>query len=449
MNHLSRQILRRCSTTSSYLSRAKAWTASDFDYELPEERIALRPLPTRDVSRLLVIERRCNTRGLPVKHHHYHFHDIPFLIPSGSMLVLNNTLVIQANVVLQKKFSGGKVQVMLLGPAGDLSVEKALEAGSGENVEWECFVGGRNVKEGDVLTGNDGELEAKVLKRSEKKGVVSFTWGRSLESMNFGNVLKAHGRLPVPPYIAKRRDVDACDTETYQTVYAKERGSVAAPTAGLHFTPNVMDRLGDKDVSVEWLTLHVGAGTFAPISGTTIGEHDMHAEQLSVSTQTLINVVSQIRERRPIIAVGTTSARTLESLYWYGCRLLLNEGLDFRISQWDPYIWMDKFAFRNLPSAIEAFDALIEYAQTSGMVQVAGVTQLIIVPSYEFRVINALITNFHLPRSTLLMLVSAFMGSQSDMLNTYNFAVEEKYRFLSYGDSTIMVPRDFLDRLRH
>ncbi|HRD51534.1 MAG TPA: S-adenosylmethionine:tRNA ribosyltransferase-isomerase [Flavobacteriales bacterium] len=392
-----------------------ALAIADFTYELPDERIAQQPLSERDASKLLVFSDGLINDSI--------FSELPQVIPPGALLVLNDTRVVNARLIFHRA-TGGRIEVLCITPSDDQPVERAF-ASTGTCV-WHCFIGNaKRWREGEklVLSADGLELSAERLSSDE----VRFAWQPEGES--FARVLDTVGHVPLPPYM-KRGDEPA-DKERYNTVFARNQGSVAAPTASLHFTPALLDALKAKGVESTRLTLHVGAGTFLPVKSERMQDHAMHHEQVRVSREAISTIVDQIG-RGPVITVGTTALRTLESLYWHGARLLRGGGghvLDVR--QWEPYEQMGEG-----PTAVDALQAIIRDLDARHEEQVIGRTQLLIAPGYRFHLADGLITNFHQPQSTLLLLVAAFVGPQ--WRSIYQHALGSGYRFLSYGDGSLL-----------
>jgi len=394
----------------------------DYQYVLPEGRIAKYPLPLRDASKLLVAIDGASgfQEDIYANIHHY--------IPNGALMLFNNTKVIPARLHMAKP-TGGMVEIFCLEPIGELSVEMARH---GETT-WKCFVGGaKKWKEGTVTAvwGTDSYLEyllsVEVIERADTYFHIKFRWQPA--EFTFAEVLSAIGQIPLPPYLD--REAEELDRERYQTIYANLEGSVAAPTAGLHFTENVFDDLRAKNIDLAYVTLHVGAGTFKPVSATTIGNHDMHAEYFDVSRHLIQDLCKAYSEKRPVIAVGTTTLRTLESLFLMGCKLQDHPDLsheDLEIKQWDAYQLAHETT--DVPRALSA---LLDWMDKHGLERMVAKTQLLIAPGYTIRMITGLCTNFHQPGSTLLLLVAALMGNKWKEM--YQYALEHDYRFLSYGD---------------
>ncbi len=392
----------------------------EFNYVLPAGRIALHPLPERDASKLLVYhDGRVSDAG---------FSDIHQYVDSGSLMVLNNTRVVQARLEFFKE-SGARIEILCLHPvAPSRDVNVAL--GHASPALWYCLVGNaKKWKAGQLVIHHpdrDFVLYASVEKKYEDGYLVNFYWEPS--HVGFAEVLELAGQTPLPPYITRKAEEK--DKATYQTVFSRDAGSVAAPTAGLHFTGQVFDKLHDRGVATEFLTLHVGAGTFKPVTSDTIGNHLMHQEQFQVDLGLLETLAGH---KGPVISVGTTSLRTLESLYWLGADMLKGHHPSddlFYLSQWAPYE-----STGPLPSRTKAIKALTDRMKEENLVQLRGETALIIVPGYDFKMTDVLVTNFHQPGSTLLLLVAAFVGE--DWKRIYQHAMENDYRFLSYGDGCL------------
>ncbi|WP_439879970.1 S-adenosylmethionine:tRNA ribosyltransferase-isomerase [Pontibacter sp. MBLB2868] len=399
----------------------KKLAIKDFVYELPDERIAKFPLPERDQSKLL------QYRKGEISDHT--FTDLPELLPPHSLLLFNDTKVVQARLLLQKE-TGGTVEIFCLEPvAPHREVQLAMQQTG--SCTWKCLVGNnKRWKSGPVkLHFEGGVLQAERESRHEGHFFIRFTWQPS--ELTFAEVLELCGKLPLPPYL--NRDLVPEDHTRYQTIYANQQGAVAAPTAGLHFTDRVMNKLQEKGIDTAYLTLHVGAGTFKPVKADTMEAHEMHAEQLFISKQLLQRLLKQIGN--PVIPVGTTSMRSLESLYWLGAKVLQQPDLqaqELHVTQWQAYETV------NLPTATAATEALLQYMERQNTGYLHASTQIIIAPGYTFRICSGLVTNFHQPESTLLLLVSALIGE--DWHKVYQHALENDYRFLSYGDSSLLLP---------
>jgi S-adenosylmethionine:tRNA ribosyltransferase-isomerase len=377
---------------------------NDYTYELPADRIALRPLDKRDESKLLVYDQG--------RISHTKFFQIADFLDVNSLLVLNNTRVIPARLRFRKP-SGASIEIFLLQPLEPSTlVQQAMVAR--ESTTWKCTIGNAK-KWNDGLRLETGNISAELIDRAQ--GIVKFSWAGSA---SFAEIIEALGETPLPPYI--RREADAEDRTRYQTVYARYEGAVAAPTAGLHLTDEILDQLKQKQITPAWVTLHVSAGTFMPVKAHNATDHTMHEEQLIITKE----LVGQLLSNRKIVAVGTTSVRVLESIYWYGCKLEVDHDAPFSVSQTDPY-----GAIAGVPVE-RALENVLQYGS------LAGSTSIYIHPGYKFHLCDALITNFHQPGSTLMLLVAAFIGP--DWKRVYREALDNSYRFLSYGDSSLLKP---------
>jgi S-adenosylmethionine:tRNA ribosyltransferase-isomerase len=390
-----------------------------FDYNLPEEKIARHPAELRDLSKLLVYKKGVINDA--------QFRDIEEILNQDHVLVFNNAKVINARLSFQKD-TGARIEIFCLEPHS-LTPEEALSQ-QGE-VLWNCMVGGaKRWKSGNLTLRDEAEsgieLSATMVRREEDHFVVKLSWTPSHYSC--GEIIQKFGNIPLPPYI-KRSTTDQ-DIKRYQTVYARNEGSVAAPTAGLHFTEDLLNRIRKRGVEVEEVTLHVGAGTFKPMVADDISEHEMHHELIEMSLSALSNLATSSRE---VIAVGTTSMRTLESLYWLGMKAIHDASVldNPVVNQWDPY----EFSHPSLPWR-EVYSKLGSMMETKGLQTIRLRTGLIIIPGYQIQVARTLITNFHMPSSTLLLLVAALVGE--DWKRLYNHALNNDYRFLSFGDSSIL-----------
>ena len=403
------------------MSKTQHIRIEDYDYPLPDERIAKFPLQQRDSSQLLVYKEGAISQ--------YHFADLPSQLPQDVMLVFNNTRVIQARMHFRKA-TGALIEIFCLEPLSP--VDYALSLQSTTSCRWLCLVGNaKKWKEGALqLTftheGREVVLSAQRISQQGDGFEVEFAWNDA--TLTFGDILEALGELPIPPYL--NRATQESDKTTYQTVYSKIEGSVAAPTAGLHFTPAVLDALHEKGIPTHELTLHVGAGTFKPVKSDTIEQHEMHTEYISVS-RSLIEILCHSPRR--VVAVGTTSVRTLESLYYIALTLLRNPQAtaeELRVQQWAPYGDNPEL------SRQEAMQLILDYLDRTGADRLVSATRIIIAPGYRFHVVDAIVTNFHQPRSTLLLLVSAFVAG--DWTSIYDYALSHDFRFLSYGDSSLL-----------
>lgn len=399
---------------------------SEFNYPLPDERIAKFPLPVRDQSKLLLYRHGEITEDI--------FTSLPDYLPANNLMIFNNTKVIQARLHFHKE-TGALIEVFCLEPIQPN--DYALNFQQTEHAAWLCMIGNlKKWKEGALK--REITVKGKPLTLTAERGAchgtshwVDFRWNNP--EITFADILEVFGELPIPPYL--NRETQESDKETYQTVYSKIKGSVAAPTAGLHFTPRVLDALREKGVALEELTLHVGAGTFKPVKSEEIEGHEMHTEYISVNRSTLEKLVAH---EGKAIAVGTTSVRTLESLYHIGVTLLHNPNAteeDLHVKQWQPYETALETA---ATPAVDALQAIIAYLDRHHMETLHSSTQIIIAPGYEYRIVKAMVTNFHQPQSTLLLLVSAFL--HGDWRKIYDYALAHDFRFLSYGDSSLLIP---------
>jgi S-adenosylmethionine:tRNA ribosyltransferase-isomerase len=395
---------------------------NDYDYDLPDDRIAQYPVSERDESKLLIY------RGDSISGDT--FKNIDEYLPPDCLLVFNNTRVIRARILFKKE-TGALIEVLCLEPLSPF--EYGLSFSSKEPVEWKCIVGNlKKWKEGRLkihFTKNEKEyvLEAERTETINDTSRIRFSWTGN--SLSFGEVLEATGHIPLPPYI-NREDVSE-DSQRYQTVYSKVDGSVAAPTAGLHFTNNVLDKIRARGIKSAEITLHVGAGTFQPVKADNVYEHEMHCEHFIIKAETLRLLLNSVGK---IIPVGTTSVRTLESLYWLGVKLLENKGKridDLTLGQWEAY------KLKNSYTAGESIRALLNYLEEDKSELLYASTSILIMPGYKFMLTNGMVTNFHQPRSTLLLLISAWTGEQ--WRDIYKFAMANNFRFLSYGDSSLLL----------
>ena len=403
------------------LSDLQALRIEDYNYPLPDERIARYPLEQRDHSKLLCL--KDNTIS------EQHFYDLPSLLPENTLLAFNDTRVIHARLLFRKE-TGAVIEIFCLEPH-NMDVTAAFA--QHESCTWTCFIGNnKKWKEGSLQGEWKVGDERFVLSATRREAagnawVVDFRW---TGGFSFSEIIEAAGVIPLPPYLG--REAEESDAERYQTVYAHHDGSVAAPTAGLHFTPEVFEQLRKRGIKTEYITLHVGAGTFKPVSTDTIGEHEMHVEPVHVTADNLRRLVAH--QGKPIVAVGTTTVRTLESLYWFGVQLHSRPDLPaMHVGQWDPYT----LATEGL-SFGEAYSHILDWLERQGTDRLDGATQLMIAPGYRYRVVDGLVTNFHQPKSTLLLLVSALIGDRWH--ECYRYALDHGFRFLSYGDSCLFLP---------
>ena len=390
----------------------------DYTYDLPAERIAKYPLAERDRAKMLYYADN-NIKS-------YSFTDLPSLVPSNSVLVMNTTKVIRARLTFFRQ-TGARIEVFCLEPYAPALYELSLSAK--HEVIWHCLVGQSRKWKEEYLC--QPLADGTLLKVSRVNGncsggnLIRFEWSND---MTFGELLEHLGELPIPPYL--NRDTEESDLRDYQTVYAREEGSVAAPTAGLHFTEDLLSKLNEKGIDQIPITLHVGAGTFLPVKSATMGEHEMHTEVIEVRLSSLRSIYDSLLAKRPIVSVGTTSTRTLESLYYMGVQVIENVKDPLSVPQWIPY------QTTSTATTEEAIKALIDYLEEKGVDRLFGQTQLIIVPGYTYSLVDFLITNFHQPNSTLLLLVAAFVGD--DWHKIYDFALKNDFRFLSYGDGSLL-----------
>ncbi|MBR4967507.1 MAG: S-adenosylmethionine:tRNA ribosyltransferase-isomerase [Bacteroidaceae bacterium] len=395
---------------------------AEYDYPLPDERIAKYPLAERDTSKLLLYRggEICEER----------FANLPGFIPQGALMVFNNTRVIQARLRFRKE-TGAQIEVFCLEPEQPADYQMVFQERN--ECIWQCLVGNSNRWKGGVLSqviniaGVDVTLSVERVSSAATVNLVRFFWDGGF---SFAELLEAAGELPIPPYLNRKTEEN--DKNTYQTVYSKVKGSVAAPTAGLHFTPAVLSALDAAGVQRGEVTLHVGAGTFRPVKSELIADHEMHEEYIEVQRALLERLVAA---DGVAVAVGTTSVRTLESLYFLGEKVSENPAIEeseLFVEQWAPY------NREHTLSTVEALKALLLWLETKGLDRIHSHTRIMIAPGYKFRIVRAIVTNFHQPKSTLLLLVSAFIGA--NWRKVYDFALENGFRFLSYGDSSLLIP---------
>ena len=405
------------------LEQVKGISTSDFAYDLPDDKIAKYPLAQRDQSKLLVWN---NGQILDEQ-----FQKLPNCLPENSLLIFNNTKVIRARLHFVKE-TGARIEIFCLDPHEPADYQMAFQ--TTQSCEWKCMIGNQKKWKGERLRKiirideTDIELCAEQTDPQNNKSLVRFSWNNP--EFEFSRIIENAGSLPIPPYL--NRETELSDLERYQTVYSKIKGSVAAPTAGLHFTDKIFSDLNHAGHQVAELTLHVGAGTFLPVKSETISGHEMHSEHFSIRRD-LLNQLLDFHKFGKTIAVGTTSVRTLESLYWLGVQAIKNPELnssELKVSQWEAYE-----EHENEFPASDAFQALIELLDRHQTDFLSASTQIIIAPGYRFRVTDGLITNFHQPQSTLLLLISAYLGDEWQTI--YQHALANDYRFLSYGDSNL------------
>ena len=399
----------------------KNLSINDFTYDLPDEKIAKYPLPNRDDSKLLIYEDGLISES--------NYHQISKQIPSNSLMIFNNTKVVEARLIFTKE-TGSSIEIFCLEPAAiyaDITTAMLQK----NKVLWKCLVGGAKKWKQEILYKQHKVLQSFQAKKIEQKQdyfLIEFSWGN--DDLSFAEVLHLLGEIPLPPYL--NRAVEAEDKNNYQTVYAKYDGSVAAPTAGLHFTENIFNALKEKNIQASYVTLHVGAGTFKPVKSQTMQEHEMHQEFFEVPLSFINQLIENLNNN--IIAVGTTTLRTIETLYWMGVKALNNADIknveDLQIHQWDAYSLPQQY------SVSDALNALKKFMLLHNMEVLFAKTQIIIAPPYQLKVANALVTNFHQPKSTLLLLVAAIL--KNNWKNVYHYALENNFRFLSYGDGSLL-----------
>jgi S-adenosylmethionine:tRNA ribosyltransferase-isomerase len=393
----------------------------DYDYDLPEHFIARYPLSQRDQSKLLVYDKgHIQTQVFP---------SIVDSLQSNDLLIANNTKVISARMYFRKA-TGALIEIFCLEPVEKSHQEAMCES---QQSTWKCLVGGAKKWKGDEklqchfqIQQRDFTLYAEKVNQTEDAFIISFTWEEA--HIQFSEILQAAGELPLPPYFNRKAEIE--DYERYQTVFAEHEGSVAAPTAGLHFTENILEQLDAKGIKRREVTLHVGAGTFKPVSSASMQDHTMHSEAFSITTDLLRELLKQSGR---IIVVGTTTMRTIESVYWLGVKLIKQQFSSsdaLQVNQWDPYEIGDDI------SMAQSLSCLLEYAESNQLSTIHASTSIMIAPGYEFKICDGLVTNFHMPKSTLLLLVSAFIGE--DWKRVYDYAKANEFRFLSYGDSSLL-----------
>ena len=395
---------------------------SDYNYPLPDERIAKFPIAQRDHSKLLIYNKGEVSSDV--------FYNLPQYLPKGALMVFNNTKVIQARMHFRKE-TGALIEVFLLEPAEPSDYELMFQTTG--HCAWYCLVGNlKKWKEGSLRREIEinGQTVVVNATRGELHGTshrIDFSWGGDV---SFAEIIDAMGELPIPPYL--NRETQESDKTTYQTVYSKIKGSVAAPTAGLHFTPEVLADLDAHGIQREELTLHVGAGTFKPVKSEEIEGHEMHTEYVSVRRDTIQKLIDH---EGCAIAVGTTSVRTLESLYYMGLKVMRDPSLNedqLHVAQWEPY------EVSNAVTAVTALESLLSWMDARSLTVLHSSTQIIIAPGYDYHIVKMLVTNFHQPQSTLMLLVSAFV--KGDWHKIYDYALSHDFRFLSYGDSSLLIP---------
>jgi S-adenosylmethionine:tRNA ribosyltransferase-isomerase len=412
------------------MNKSKYISIEDYNYHLPNEKIALFPSENRDESKLLIFKDNTITEDI--------FKNIPLYLNQDHMLVFNNTKVIQARLLFSKP-SGSVIELFCLEPLLPTSLHSLIFE-TKASCEWECFVGNNKRYTAPLCLHFDCG-EGKGMLQAEKLGTynatsfrIRFNW--TPENLSFAEVLDSVGKVPLPPYIKRKATVD--DLKRYQTIYAQQKGSVAAPTAGLHFTPEILKSLSEKNIPTEYITLHVGAGTFKPISDASIENHIMHCEQLLFTKQSIKQLIYHCMNKK-IIAVGTTPARSLESLYWLGVKItaLKQKKIPAKpllhISQWETYEYPDK----ELLSVEQSLSAVLDFMDENNLNNLHASTALMMTPYYQPKMVKGIITNFHQPKSTLLLLISAFVGNKWKEI--YNYALTHDFRFLSYGDACLFL----------
>ncbi|MCF8324529.1 MAG: S-adenosylmethionine:tRNA ribosyltransferase-isomerase [Leadbetterella sp.] len=393
---------------------------SDYIYELNDDRIAKYPVEPRDNSKLLFYEKE--------KISHHRFTDIVDILPKNTHLVLNNTKVIPARMFFKRE-TGAIIEIFLLNPVSPSNIISLAMEAKCESV-WDCVIGNKKKWKTDEILNAEVEINAQTVSiqasfANRDENEVKISWS---SEDNFSELVEAFGKIPLPPYL--NRESEETDIENYQTVYSENKGAVAAPTAGLHFTDNIFEKIAEKGIKKSFLTLHVGAGTFLPVKTENALEHPMHNEQLVFSK---IFVQTLIENHGFVVPVGTTSMRSLESLYWFGVKLIENEKSNFFIEKLFPY------KERKDISTVDALNAVLSCFEKNNLTEIIGQTEIMIFPSYKFKICKGLITNFHQPSSTLLMLVAAFVG-ENNWKKIYFEALNNNYRFLSFGDSSLLIP---------
>jgi len=408
----------------------KKLSISDFDYSLPEEKIAVYPLAQRDQSKLLIYKNGIISEDI--------YRNISARLPEKSFLIFNDTKVIKARILFQKK-TGAVIEIFCLEPHEKIN-DYAIVLAQKNSVKWKCMIGGAGKWKEKYLEkeiGIEGEkiiLKAALVEKLSDAYVVELSWNPGNHS--FAEIIDHAGETPLPPYI--KRKTEERDSETYQTIYSAHEGSVAAPTAGLHFTKEIFSSLKKKYIDTGFVTLHVGAGTFKPVKSAIMEGHEMHSEWIDVTTKFIEKLIQNISQK--IFCVGTTSVRTVESLYWMGLKIFLNPGIEFenlKITQWEVY--EDPLKNNNC-SAKDSLQSLLNYLKNKKTERFFIQTQIIIAPGYSFRIIKGIVTNFHQPKSTLLLLVAALVGEKWKEI--YKYALAHEFRFLSYGDGCLIYKND-------
>jgi len=404
--------------------QAQEFQIKNFTFDLPEGRIAKYPLAERDLSKLLVYQNGIISEDI--------YRNLDNYISEKSIFIFNNTKVIHARLQF-KNSKGARVEIFCLEPSEENS-EPSSAMIKKKSVEWVCLIGGLDKwKEKKIsIEAEEFSLNAEIIKRNVNVFTIKFTWQPN--NLSFAEILEKVGEMPIPPYL--KRAAEEIDVSRYQTVYAAQEGSVDAPTAGLHFTKQIFEKLKSKNAIVDYVTLHVGAGTFKPVISETIEGHNMHSEWIEVEQESILKLLEKISDKQTnknVVAVGTTSLRTIETLYWMGVKA--NQNLDAPINELEVKQW-DAYELQQSLTATDSLNCLLAWLRKSKIEKLICKTQLLIVPSYKLRIANALITNFHQPSSTLLLLVAAVVGDDWKMI--YDYALENDFRFLSYGDGSLL-----------
>jgi S-adenosylmethionine:tRNA ribosyltransferase-isomerase len=404
----------------------KNLSISDFDYSLPEEKIAVYPLPKRDQSKLLIYQNGNISEDI--------YRNIADHLPENSFLIFNDTKVIKARILFQKK-TGAIIEIFCLEPHEKIN-DYAVVLSQKNSTKWKCMIGGAGkwkekfLEKEIQIGGNKIVLKAQLVEKLKDAYVVELSWNPG--DYSFAEIIDHAGETPLPPYI--KRKAEESDAERYQSIYSHYEGSVAAPTAGLHFTKEIFSSLKKKNIDTGFVTLHVGAGTFKPVKSSNMEGHEMHAEWIDVSTQFLQQLIDNLSQG--VLCVGTTSVRTVESLYWMGLKTFLNPEISFadlKINQWEVY---EEPLKNNVCNAKDALQSLLKYLQNKKTERLFIQTQIIIAPGYSYKISNGIVTNFHQPKSTLLLLVSAMIGK--NWRKIYDYALTHNFRFLSYGDGCLI-----------
>jgi S-adenosylmethionine:tRNA ribosyltransferase-isomerase len=404
----------------------KNLSISDFDYSLPEEKIAVYPLPERDQSKLLIYKSGNISEDI--------YRNIAAYLPERSFLVFNDTKVIKARILFQKK-TGAVIEIFCLEPYEKIN-DYAVVLSQKNSTKWKCMIGGAGkwkekfLEKEIIIEGKKIVLKAQLVEKLNDAYVVELSWDPG--NYSFAEIIDHAGETPLPPYI--KRKAEESDAERYQSIYSHYEGSVAAPTAGLHFTEQIFSSLNKKNIEKGFVTLHVGAGTFKPVKSSNMEGHEMHAEWIDVSTNFLKQLIDHISNG--VFCVGTTSVRTVESLYWMGLKTFLNPEtnfVDLKISQWEVY---EEPLENNVCNAKTALESLLKYLKDKKTERLFIQTQIIIAPGYAYKICDGIVTNFHQPKSTLLLLVSAMIGEEWKSI--YDYALKNNFRFLSYGDGCLI-----------